>query len=127
MSIYSDKLAHVQVFINCPYYVAQMCTHEESEDKLTHILGASYIDDVMSYNSLTTLMFLLFRSGNSLLNLFGAPRRRECFMKYNQSDKNLARTDLVVVLAMIVFLMLLVFECPVQRGFEYHSKSVSKW
>ena len=52
MSIYSDKLAHIQVVINCPYFIAQMCTHE---DTLAHNLGALYIDDVMSYNSLTTI------------------------------------------------------------------------
>ena len=46
MSIYSDKLAHVQFFINCPYSVAQMCTYE---DMPAHILGAPYFDDVMSY------------------------------------------------------------------------------
>ena len=51
MSIYSDKLAHVQVVINWPYFIAQMCTRE---DMLAHNLGAPYIDDVMSYNSLTT-------------------------------------------------------------------------
>ena len=42
MSIYSDKLAHVQVVIYCRYSVAQMCT---CEDTLTHNLGAPYIDD----------------------------------------------------------------------------------
>ena len=52
MSIYSDKLAHVQVLINCQYSVAQMCT---DEDTFTHNLGVPYFDDVMSYNSLTTL------------------------------------------------------------------------
>ena len=51
MSIYSDKLAHVQVIINCPYFVAQLYT---SEDGLAYILGAPSIDDVMCYNSLTT-------------------------------------------------------------------------
>ena len=30
MSIYSDKLAHVQVLINCLYFVAQMCTREDT-------------------------------------------------------------------------------------------------
>ena len=35
MSIYSDKLAHLQVDINCQYSVAQMCTRE---DMLAHIL-----------------------------------------------------------------------------------------
>ena len=51
-SIYSDKLVHVQVVINCQYSVAQMCTHE---DALAYILGAPFIDDIMSYNLLTTL------------------------------------------------------------------------
>ena len=55
MSIFSDKLAHVQVVINCRYFVAQLCTRE---DTLTHFLGALYIDDVMSYDSLTTIMFM---------------------------------------------------------------------
>ena len=48
---YSDKLAHVQVVINCQYSIAQMCTHE---DTLAHNLGKPYFDDVMSYNLLTT-------------------------------------------------------------------------
>ena len=48
----SDKLAHIQVITNCPYSIAQMCTREDS---LAYILGTPSIDDVMSYNSLTTL------------------------------------------------------------------------
>ena len=51
MSIYSDKLAHVQVVINCQYFLAQLCT---CEDGLAYILGTLSIDDVMSRNSLTT-------------------------------------------------------------------------
>ena len=50
MSIYSDKLAHVQVIINCQYSVAQMIT---SEDVLAYILGMPSIDNAMSYNLLT--------------------------------------------------------------------------
>ena len=50
MSIYSDKLTHVQVVINCPYSVAQFCT---GKDMLAHILGALSNDDVMSYDLLT--------------------------------------------------------------------------
>ena len=38
MSIYSDKLAHVQVVINSRDSVAQMCTREET---LTHNLGVA--------------------------------------------------------------------------------------
>ena len=45
MSIYSDKLAHVQVVINYLYSVAQLCT---GEDMLAYISGALSIDDVMS-------------------------------------------------------------------------------
>ena len=51
MNSYSDKWAQVQVLINCSYFVAQMCT---PEDMPAHNLGAPYIDDVKSYNSLTT-------------------------------------------------------------------------
>ena len=51
MNIYSDKLAHVQVVFNCRYSVAKMCTREVA---LAHFLGLLCIDDVMSYNSLTT-------------------------------------------------------------------------
>ena len=53
MSIYSDKLAFEQVIINCPYFVAQMCTRE---DTLAHNLDARYFNDVMSYNSFTKLV-----------------------------------------------------------------------
>ena len=54
MSIYSDKLAHVQVVINCRYYVAQICT---CEDTLAQYLSAPYLDNVMSHNELTTPVF----------------------------------------------------------------------
>ena len=39
MSTYSDKLAHLQVVINCQYSIAQMFTRE---DTLAHILSAPY-------------------------------------------------------------------------------------
>ena len=52
MSIYSDKLAHVQVVINCQYSAAQMCTPKNT---LAHYLGVPYLDDVMCQNELTTL------------------------------------------------------------------------
>ena len=52
MNIYSDKLAHVQVVINCPYYIAHLCT---SDATLAYNLGTLRINDVMSYNSLTTI------------------------------------------------------------------------
>ena len=48
---YSDKLAHVQVVINCLYSVAHLCTTEAT---LAYNLGALRFDDVMGYNSLTT-------------------------------------------------------------------------
>ena len=43
--VYSDKLAHVQVAINCRYFVAQSCTRE---DTLADNIGALYFDDIMS-------------------------------------------------------------------------------
>ena len=51
---YSDKLAHLQVFVNCQYFVAQMGTRE---DTLAHYLGAPFIDDVMTHNTLITRCF----------------------------------------------------------------------
>ena len=56
MTIYSDKLAHVQVVINSQNTDAPMCT---CEDVLAYISGAPSIDDVMSYNLLTTLVLNL--------------------------------------------------------------------
>ena len=55
MSVYSDKLAHVPVVINCQYSVAQMCTHENT---LAHYLGAPFIDDVMRHNTTFSVSFL---------------------------------------------------------------------
>ena len=40
MSIYSDKLGHVQVVINCLYSIAHLCT---SEATLAHNLGALHV------------------------------------------------------------------------------------
>ena len=37
MSIYSDKLAHVQIVINCLYSITQFCT---GKDTLANILGS---------------------------------------------------------------------------------------
>ena len=51
MSIYSDKLAYVRVIIHFRYSIAKMCTRE---DMLAHSLGMPCLDDVMSFNSLTT-------------------------------------------------------------------------
>ena len=51
MSIYLDKLEHLQVVINCQYSIAQMCTHK---DTLSHYLGAPFIDDVIRHNMLIT-------------------------------------------------------------------------
>ena len=54
MSIYLDKLAHIQVVLNCRYSVEQMCTRE---DMHAHYLGAPFIDDVMRHNKLITQCF----------------------------------------------------------------------
>ena len=56
MNIYSDKLAHIQVIINCQYSIAQMCTRK---DTLAWCLGAPSMDDVMSHNELTTGIILV--------------------------------------------------------------------
>ena len=55
MSIYLDT--YRSFIINCRYFVAQLYTHE---DGLSYISGAPFIDDVMSYNLLTT--YALFMS-----------------------------------------------------------------
>ena len=51
--IYSDKLAHVQVIINCRYSFAQISTQE---DILAHLFTPAILDDVMSQNELTTIV-----------------------------------------------------------------------
>ena len=38
-SFYSHKLAHIQVVLNCPHFIAHLCT---SEATLAHNLGALY-------------------------------------------------------------------------------------
>ena len=78
MSIYSDKLAHTQVVINCLYSVAHLCT---SEVMLAHNLGALNFDDVISYNLLTTLGCLVFRPPvyAALMGFFNN-LRIECFL-----------------------------------------------
>ena len=62
MSIYSDKLVHVQVVINCQYSVAQMCTRK---NKLAHSLGATCLDDIMSFKrpSTVNITVLIQRAG----------------------------------------------------------------
>ena len=45
MSIYSDKLAHVEVVINCLYSVSQLCT---CEDALAHNLFVQWITVVFN-------------------------------------------------------------------------------
>ena len=63
---YSDKLAHVQVVINCQNIDAQMCTHE---DGLAYNTGAPSIDDVMSYSSLTTNLLTVYGIKYPLVNI----------------------------------------------------------
>ena len=52
MSIYLDKLTHEQVVINCLSFFAQFCT---GKDTLALILGMPSNEDIMSYDSLTTI------------------------------------------------------------------------
>ena len=54
MSVYSDKLAHVHVIINCRYSIAQMCT---CKDRLARYLGMPSIDDIIKHNMLITPVF----------------------------------------------------------------------
>ena len=56
MSIYWDKLAQVQVVINCQYSVAQMCTREDTHNCY---LDAPSIDDVLRQNTLIILHDLI--------------------------------------------------------------------
>ena len=39
MSIYSDKLVQVQVVINYPYFVAQMCTYEDCVRRQSRLMS----------------------------------------------------------------------------------------
>ena len=55
MDVLHNINAHVQVVINCLYFVAQMFT---LEDTLALNLGAPDIDDIMSYNSLTAVDYI---------------------------------------------------------------------
>ena len=56
MSIYSDKLRHIQVIINCLNSIAKFCT---CKDTLAHILCAPSSDDVMSYDLFTIVMICI--------------------------------------------------------------------
>ena len=57
MSIYLDKLSHIQVVINCRNTDARMYTRE---DALANVSGEPSIDDVMNYSLLTTLTLKTF-------------------------------------------------------------------
>ena len=61
MSIYSDKLAQVQVVINCRYSIAQMCTWEDIHP---HLFKRVILDDVMSQNELTIMFMLKYNVAN---------------------------------------------------------------
>ena len=54
MCIYLEKLAPVQVVINCRYSIAQMYTRE---DMLAQYLGSPSSDDVMRHKELTTIRY----------------------------------------------------------------------
>ena len=69
MSIYSDKLAHVQAVINCPYSVVQMCTWEGIHSPL---FMRAVLVDVMSQNEVKTLVFGYFEAGGRLDVAFDA-------------------------------------------------------
>ena len=72
MCIYSNKLAHIQVVVNCPYSVAQMCTRE---DTLAHNLGALYfVPSRTRYNILFVMAAMPFLCNGILLSLFSMPK-----------------------------------------------------
>ena len=48
---YSDKLAHVQVVINC-----LILLHQSAHKDMLAQVAPGFLDDVMSYKSLTTLL-----------------------------------------------------------------------
>ena len=56
LGVYLDKLAQVQVVINCQYSVAQMCTREDTHNCY---LDAPSIDDVLRQNTLIILHDLI--------------------------------------------------------------------
>ena len=51
MSIYSDKLAHTQLAINCRYSLAQMRAWEDMQAQL---IMCTVLDEVISQSELTT-------------------------------------------------------------------------
>ena len=95
MSFYSDKLAQVQVVINCPNIDAQMCTRD---DGLAYISGAPSIDDIMSYSLLTTqsldwgVIFLslqhLIASDLNLIPCLPSRQRREAIKGMLRPNNN---------------------------------------
>ena len=54
-----DKSAHVQVFINCQYSNAQMCTQEDAH---AHLFIRAVLDDIMSQNKVLTKLMRLIRT-----------------------------------------------------------------
>ena len=63
MSIHSDKLAHVQVVINSRDSVAQIYTWEDIQARLFTPPGL----EVMSQSELTTLVYIFYVYGPSLI------------------------------------------------------------
>ena len=53
---YLDKLAHVQVVINCRYSDAQLCTWEDIHARLFTL---TVLDDVMSQSEHTTIFVIV--------------------------------------------------------------------
>ena len=67
MLAYSDKLAHVQVIINCQNYIAQMCTWEDQHARL---FMRAVLDGLMSQNELTTIRFVKSSQDSSVGSVF---------------------------------------------------------
>ena len=71
MSIYSDKLAHVQVVINCRYSIAQMCTLEDIHVPL--LSWSSLLNPEGRKNDLTTKKAKTIRLNSTVMNIIFGP------------------------------------------------------
>ena len=65
MNIYSYKLAQVQVIINCQYFIAQMCTWEET---YACLFKRAVLDDSMCQNELTTVHIIFASANGTFIN-----------------------------------------------------------
>ena len=58
---YSDKLAHVQVVINCRYSIAQMCTWEDTHARLFTRAVLDGHESVWAHNICLQILWICFQ------------------------------------------------------------------